>query len=331
MGRLARAVFGISDLEVSFDRRGFRGADEPPRTHLERVGRAFVAGYMGALDDDRLGPLAARLQAVEPALRGFAYEGAGMALTLLDAFQPWRQPRLAAYLEGPAAPHTYLAHVGVGWAWAKLPGRLERRLARLDPIFRWLALDGYGFHQGFFHWPRAVAAQQVPARVRGYGRRAFDQGLGRSLWFVEGARVERIAATLGRFPPSRQSDLWSGAGLACAYAGGVPEEAVERLCETSRPHLAEFAQGVAFAAKAREAAGNPTPWTELACRAVWGLSAAEASRLADAAGEGLPQPEAPEPSYEIWRRRLQERFREHLPEGGFDAWPEKRAFSIATR
>src|SRR3712207_8380154 len=55
-----------------------------------------------------------------------------------------------------------------------------------------------------------------------------DQGLGRSLWFVQGADVRRIPATVNAFPAERRPDLWSGLGLACGYAGGRTRAEVDR-------------------------------------------------------------------------------------------------------
>jgi hypothetical protein len=289
--------------EVSFVRRGFRGGDAALHRHLEGIGRAFLHGYHAALEEDRPDRLAPRLDEWEPGLRGFAFEGAGMGLHLLDLLLPWKRGRLRGFLAGPAAAHVYMVHVGAGWALAQLGLRVDPALARLDPLLGWLAVDGYGFHHGYFRWPEAVGRQRVPRRLSGYAQRVFDQGLGRSLWFVEGAEANRIAATIAGFPPSRHADLWSGAGLACAYAGGVPEEAVEQLGRRAgrdHPHLA---QGAAFAAKARRRAGNPAPHTEMACRILCGMSADEAAGRTDQAlidlsdNEGLP-------AYEVWRGRI---------------------------
>ena len=68
-----------------------------------------------------------------------------------------------------------MIHVGVGWAWARLPVNLARGKARFDPVLRWLALDGYGFHEAFFKWPRYLAGANHPRRLTGYDARAFDQ------------------------------------------------------------------------------------------------------------------------------------------------------------
>ena len=304
MGRLARGLFGISPEETSFARRGFR-CDEPEiRRWLEQVGTAFVDGYLLGLEEDRPEPLAARLEReVDASHRGFAFEGAGMALTILDAVAPWRRDRLRRFVAGPANDHIYLVYCGVGFALARLPLSPARMRARLDPVLGWLALDGYGFHHGFFDWPRAVLRQEVPRRLAGYARRAFDQGLGRSLWFVEGAAAARLAATIGGFAEERRSDLWSGVGLAATYAGGRDREGLAALRQAAGEHRDGLAQGASFAAEARRRGGNPTPHSALACQVLCGRSFAASAEVAQETGRDLPEDGAV-PAYEAWRRRV---------------------------
>lgn len=305
--RFLRRRLRLSPDEVSFARRGFRGADPAVRTHLEGVGGAFVHGYNAALAEARLGDLAGRLDETPAALRGFAFEGAAMALTLLDFLVPWSRGRLAALLAGAGRPHSYLVHVGAGWALGRLPLPPSLLARRLDPVQRWLVLDGFGFHEGFFGWRRSIDGRRVPLRLSGYARRVFDQGLGRSLWFVRAASPEGIAAAIGAFPASRRADLWSGAGLACAYAGGVTRAAIQRLRQLGAGFEPQLAQGAAFAAKARQVAGNETPTTDLACQVLCGTTAAAAAAATDAAEQGMPA-SGGEPAYEGWRRRTQEFF-----------------------
>lgn len=247
------------------------------------------------------------LNATHLELRGFAFEGAAMALALLDFLTPWPKNRLQVFLDGPGNAHIYMVHVGVGWALARLRRRVEPALRCLDPLLCWLAVDGYGFHEGYFHWKRYVNRQVIPDRLCGYARRAFDQGLGRSLWFVDGADVARISNTIATLPASRHADLWSGVGLACGYAGGVDRPSVEALWTAAGPHRPHVAQGVAFAAKARQRASNPSRHTELACHILCGVSADVAADVTDNALEKLPV-DGPEPAYEVWRARIQSRF-----------------------
>jgi hypothetical protein len=305
-----RALFGIAPEETSFARRGFRGDFGAVRERLEGVGGSFVAGYHAALEESPPETAAARIDAeLDREFRGFAYEGAGMALALLDTLTPWRRDRLARFLAGPGDAHTYIIHVGAGWILARLPLSPERLLSRLDPVLGWLALDGYGFHEGFFHWPRSVARQEVPRKLRGYARRGFDQGLGRSLWFVDGADVRLLPRTIGAFPASRQPDLWAGLGLAAGYAGGRSRADLEALRRAAGAYAPELAQGTVFAAKARQRAGNIAPPTELAAEVICGLSAAGAAAVSDAALPGLPADRPGEPAFEVWRRRIQDHFR----------------------
>jgi hypothetical protein len=314
-GRVRRSLFGIKPRETSFEYRGFLLPLPPVRERLERVVGAFVDGYHAAITWGTAEALPRALASIEPELLGFAVEGSAMGLGILDLVTPWGRwkfNRLVALLEGYGADHLYLALCGAGWALARLRRPVEPLLARLhaEPM-RWLVVDGYGFHEGFFEPKRTIEEHAWPKHVTGYARRAFDHGLGRSLWFICGATPERLQSTIAGFAEERHADLWSGVGLACAYAGGVDESVLRQAQRMAGPHRFAMAQGAAYAAKARERAHNPAPQTELACRTLSGRSAAEASGLVDEVGSNLPPDTGESPVYEVWRQRIQE----HLARG----------------
>lgn len=307
IGQLRERLFGLSPEESSFARRGFLVGEPLARRHLEHVGQVFLSGYHAALAETDCGALAGRLAGAEDEFRGFAFEGAAMGLALLDRLTPWRRNRWRSFTEGFGAAHVYMMHVGLGWAFARLRLRLTPYLARLDPLLGWLTADGYGFHEGYFHWRHYLDEGRVPRGLSGYALRVFDQGLGRSLWFVKGANVREIPKSVAAFAQARRADLWGGVGLACTYAGGAGRGDVEFLREAAGAYLPHLAQGAAFAAKTRLRAGNLTEHAETSCRVICCLTADEAAEITDLALERL-QPEAGLPAYEIWRRRIQKYF-----------------------
>lgn len=305
LGQARRRFLGLSPTEASFAKRGFSAGEENARQRLEQIGVTFLNGYHAALEESGFIPLARRLTNVDAEMRGFAFEGAAMGLALLDCFTPWRKDRWRSFTERLAQPHIYMMHVGLGWALARLRRSVTPHLVQLDSLLRWLVIDGYGFHEGYFSWPRYVEQRATPTRLDGYARRVFDQGLGRSIWFVKGADVAAVASAIDGFPSARRDDLWSGVGLACAYAGGCPRGAIESLQMTAGGHLPAVAQGVAFAAQTRHRAANLTLHTENICQLIWGRSAESVAAITDAALEGLREGEDGLPAYELWRRRIQ--------------------------
>jgi hypothetical protein len=242
--------------------------------------------------------------------RGFVYEGAGMALALMDHLLPARRPRWRRFLSGPGIGHCYMLQVGYGWAVARLPW-LRRDLGRLiagqDHLLRWLTVDGYGFHEGYFYGQRYFEGLARPSRLKGYELNVFDQGLGRSLWFRSGTDPARLVELLTRFPEERRADLWSGAGLACAYAGVVGADALKYLANAAGQYRGHVAQGVSFAAKARQQAGNPAEHTELACRELLRMDATSAAQITQDELFDLPLGDSARPAYEIWRTKVRDR------------------------
>lgn len=304
---LRKRMLRISLDEVTFTRRGFYDEGRGAMTRLEHVGTVFLHGYHAALNDEGCEALASDLDTIEREFRGFAYEGAAMGLALLDQLSLRNHNRLLSFLNGVGSKHTYMIHVGVGWAIARVPwlrGNLDRAIAHLDPLLRWLAADGKGFSDFYFGSSWFLTRPERLNRLKGYARQAYAQGVGRSLWFVMGANVDRITRAISTLPQQLHGDLWSGAGLACAMAGGSDCSVVERLRTASGNYRADMAQGAAFAAKTRQRAGSLTEHTEMACQVICGLSANAAAELTDQMLLDLPE-DAAAPSYEIWRRRIQ--------------------------
>jgi hypothetical protein len=304
-------VLRIDPAEVTFESRSFYRGDGESQRRLEGIGRSFLHGYHTALRNHDQGELSEILKQIEPDKRGFAFEGAGMALALLDQLQPKSGNRWQKLLAGGGVEHLYVLHVGYGWAVARLPWlrwRLKHLLCQFDPLLRWLVVDGLGFHQGFFYWQKCWSLRQREQSRAGYFGRAFDQGLGRSLWFRGGATVGWISNAIAEFHPWRRADLWSGAGIACAFAGRPTSTELEQLASSASDCVSHFRQGVVFGAEARVRAGIDDEFTERTCRTVCGIAASAAAKIVSDVKAALDDAEDNDdlPRYEIWRARLRE-------------------------
>jgi hypothetical protein len=312
MSALVQQFLKINQQEVTFQRRGFVGSSVAIQSRLENIGRVFLRGYHAALQDADQNVLANNLDAVDQEHRGFAFEGAAMALALVDGIG-FKGDSLSRFIAGAGKQHVFMLHVGAGWAYARLPWkrwRIESAIRKLHPVLRWLVIDGYGFHEGYFHRETQIASsnssvQSRPAlRLSEDARHVFYQGLGRSLWFSDSADVRRISTSISRFPEQYHADAWSGIGLACAYAGGITQDAIAELRRESAIHAPAVAQGAAFAAKARQLAGNPAKHTRAACEILCQMSVEEAAALCD---ETFTRIDLLRPCpYQHWRKLLQQ-------------------------
>lgn len=305
-----RRVLAPTVSGTLLDRRGFHRKDRDTRELLDRIGRTRLAGCGSAAGARVPADAEPDLEAVPTRFRGFAYEGAATGFAVRDGLPFGRHDLLEEFLRGRAADHAQLAYVGVGRAMARLPRVRWVRPDRLDPLLRWLALDGYGFHQACFRTRRYVAGHFQEARFPwpgDYAGRAIDQGVGRAVWSVGGADPGLVTALIGAFPPHRRADLYGGAGFDATYAGGASADELVRFRESSGEHCGQVALGAAFAARARVRAGLTGPETELATGVLCAVTPAEAARLTESL---RPDPAdvdehgAGEPAYETWRQRV---------------------------
>lgn len=299
LGRLLRPFFGVSKAEAT----SFSEGNQQAAQRLETVIFTVTKGCQLTLQNSRADVLVPRLKAFDAEVRGFAYEGAGTGLAALDCMFPWKN-RTKAFLDEAGAPYIYAVHIGAGLALARLRRQPERFLSRLDPVIGWMALDGYGFHEGFFARDRYVKKQAIPSHLSAYGRRVFDHGLGRAIWFLAGGNINEVVTTIEGFAAPRQADLWSGIGLACGYTGGVEQAAIETLYISAGPYRSQLAVGTAIAANARHRAGSPAPYAELACDILCGMSSTRASQIVEDALQNLPM-DWTTPAYAIWRTRIE--------------------------
>ncbi|WP_242900828.1 DUF1702 family protein [Actinomadura terrae] len=309
---LRRRVLTPNVSATKLRTRGFHEKDAESRDLLENVGATFLTGYGHAVEARTVAEAEERLEEIPVRFRGFAYEGAAMGLTVLDALPGGGSRRLAALLAGRGNAHIYMAYIGAGWAMARVPRFRWSKISLPDPLLRWLALDGYGFHQAYFKTDRYVHQHHEEPRFpwpaddpHRYARHAIDQGIGRALWFVGGTDVRVVCDLIDGFADSRQADLWAGAGLAATYAGGSDEQDLREFARRAGPYRVNAAQGSAFAAKARLLAGLSVAHTAVGTGVLCGVSPEEAAQICDDTRKAAADAGDGEmPAFERWRRDI---------------------------
>jgi enediyne biosynthesis protein E3 len=317
LGSVRRRVLTPSMSETKLSTRGFFEKSPAARDLLETIGASFLTGYGHAAQASRPARAEAGLERIPDRFRGFAYEGAGMGFAVRDGLPFGGKRHVERFLQGAAAEHGYMVYVGVGWAMARVPRFRWSSMYTADPLLKWLVLDGFGFHQAYFRTERYVREQyqepDFPWPGQGwswYADRVIDQGIGRALWFVCGTEPGLVADTIAGFAEERQADLYSGAGLAATYAGGVDRDELLTLWDRADKYRVNVAQGSAFAASARVEAGLDNEHTVLATRLLCGVTPQEATWICR---DVRPDPvlDTHVPAYEVWRCRIAERFAAH--------------------
>ncbi|GIH75448.1 DUF1702 family protein [Planobispora longispora] len=316
LGSVRRLILAPSLADVGFAGRRFPVTPSAVTERLEKIPQAVVCGFEWGIDAKDQWEVERRLDMVDIELRGFAYEGATMAFTVRDAMGGGTRTR--DLLLGPGQPHIFLAYIGIGFAMARLPRPLWKKVvpdlagSAYYPTMSWLAVDGYGFDLAYFHTDTWVGRQRVPRPYAWQGSpdyfpHAVDQGIGRALWFINGGQVADVASAVRNFAAHRHADLWSGVGLAATFAGGVDRAALETLRREAGEYAPELAQGSVFAVKARDHAGFVPEHAAAAAAVLTDLSVADAAALADDFTAD-PHGAAPVPQYELWRRRVRGHF-----------------------
>ncbi|WP_433576037.1 DUF1702 family protein [Nocardia brasiliensis] len=310
LGPIRSALFVPSPASVRSVMRGFEQSNPHAALELEQVTMHLVGGIDQAVRSSGNAELITQLAQVPPKYRGFAYEGAAVGLTAIDSLSPGH--RAADLIAGPDSKmHDLTMVVGVGLALAKIPKPRWRKLFPQHPLFRWLAVDGYGFYKAFFQKARYVDRQYIDNRYprwmgeRANLRRIADNGLGRALWFIGGATPGRVAELVGGFAEPRRADLWSGIGIAVTFAGGVEPAELDAVWEISGRYRPQVALGCAMVTKIRQQTNSTNEHTEAAARVFCGHSVAETDALMTDSLRDLPA-DGTSATYLRWRDRIAE-------------------------
>src|SRR5581483_778400 len=246
VGRLADRQL---KLGATIRSRGIVARSEIQQARFESILAAFTIGYRSAVARATSEQLAAALNSVELSLRGFAYEGAGMGLAVREALNPWRRPLLAPFTAGPAASFAELVYVGAGWIMGRVPG-VRRIMDAAPPFSRWIMYNGAGFADFFMAGFPAGNTFPGCAGPEPFAGQAYDQGVGRALWFASAADPARLIPRVRGFAPERHPNLWAGLGLAMLYAGLPSEEDLATVRAAAGADDAGLAFGAAVAAAA---------------------------------------------------------------------------------
>jgi hypothetical protein len=242
----------------------------------------------------------AYLKNVEPEFRAVAFEGAAMSFALKDlqdrALMDWR-----AFMRRSAHPYVPHVHVGLGWAIAKqkLPSLVF--LDSMFPSMLFRVLDGHGYYDGIFRQVQTINSQSRASSIEPIHYAAYDQGVGRSLWYSAGGEVVRVGEAVRKFSVDRQGALWRGVGIAAAFVGGCDEDKLESLIENAGSELRHLSLGAAMAIKARVATDTVSADTILTCRILCNISVNRVNELI-----GGLESSSDEDTYPLFMSRLLE-------------------------
>ncbi|WP_067461974.1 DUF1702 family protein [Nocardia amamiensis] len=309
IGPLRAALLVPSPASVRMVLSQFEQPDQHTALELEQVTMALVTGIDSAVRSANNDELIATLLQVPPKYRGFAYEGAAVGLTAIDSLSPGR--RAAELISGPASEYALTMYVGVGLAMAKIPKFRWNKVFPQHPLFRWLAIDGYGFYNAFFKMQRYVRDKHVETRFPGWLgdrdnlKRIVDQGTGRALWFIGGGSPAGVVRMISEFDPKRHADLWSGVGIAVTFAGGVETPVMEELWDVAGQYRPQLSLGSAMVARIRQQTNSVNEHSEAAAKVFCGTSVAKTDALLETSLEGLPD-DGTSGTYLLWRDRVAE-------------------------
>jgi hypothetical protein len=213
----------------------------------------FVGGFNQMLTQPTVDACRRYCDRLPVLFQPFAHEGVAMGYTLRHLFR-YDAGRFEESLVKVRPDFRYLYYVGLGF-WSGMRGHALRRLHRvtagLDPMYRYLCYDGYGFKHAFFDYPGDPSRLRRLDGLSGYERNAAYHGVGRAMFFLFMDRPDLMidhVASLG----DMAEEAAAGIGLAAVFVNPdrlqLARELARAMPARWRPH---FHLGMCFGLKAR--------------------------------------------------------------------------------
>lgn len=205
------------------------------------------------------------LDSYEVEFRSIAYEAASFCIALKDLEAGNELNNWKIFLQEIGKTHATQIYVGLGWALAQKQIDPSLCLSVLAPMMRYRVLDGYGYYEGTFRRRKSILSQQKPELKDEVTFSAYDQGLGRSLWYIYLGKIDDIKNIIQKFPVERRKDLWRGLGIATSYVGGCDKEMLKEILDKSGEYKTQLTTGSVMVLVSRDFAGFISDDTALAC------------------------------------------------------------------
>jgi len=212
------------------------------------------------------------LEITNKELRSVAYEAASMAIALNDFSTAAHSPITIAVMQGWKAflnaSENQLTHVHVGLGWAIAKQQINPSCFiknNLHAMLQLRVLDGCGYYDGMMRQKQTIKNQVRHSYLDVENFSAYDQGIGRSIWYISKGDPLKVQQLIHSFSVERHADLWRGIGIACTFVGGYDSTVLKTLLSIAEHHSTQLGMGAAMVTKSRMMANFNTTEMELAC------------------------------------------------------------------
>jgi len=223
---------------------------------MQQIQSAFLEAKEFALLANQKEQLSDFLSAISGDFSSVSFEGVSMGLAINSYNKTKTLSEWNWLIEKYSAVHTSQIYVGLGWAIAELGIDPTTIVSDLNSASGYRVMDGVGYYHGILRRRAAVERQLIPDIVSISLLPAYDQGLGRSLWYNAGGEIERVLQKIGLFPKDRTPAFWRGLGVAITYVGGTSDKGIEAIRGASKSNLAHLKYGALMALLSRKKAGT---------------------------------------------------------------------------
>ncbi|TNE76336.1 MAG: DUF1702 family protein [Bacteroidetes bacterium] len=220
--------------------------------NINEIERLFMEISHSFKKDLSIAELIEKLDAVEPKFRSIGYESASYVLGDLDLQDKNDLKNWSKLYASADENHRFHMIIGLGWSIAK-SGNSTLPITDWedDRVFRSMVLDGMGYYYALYRPRRTLTKKIYPDWLMGDDLKAFDQGIGRRLWYLYHDNQTKLIEILSTLSEDRIPSLYTGLGIAFTYVSGFDEREVVSLKKMAGPNWKEMRKGFLIGSSSR--------------------------------------------------------------------------------
>lgn len=207
------------------------------------------------------------------------YEGASMGYSQYDKFNNGRLIAWRKFANKTPKAFNTFNFIGLGWALAKWTDFDLSTLDDIDAKIFWRIFGGWGYHDAIFKKALIFNKMERGIRVPAEYANAYDEGIGRLIWYESRSDLEKMMDLVSRFDKSRLPDIWRGIGIAVSFVGAYELNYFKDILNCAGEYQNNFLIGSALAAKALNSTRTISDEVEAAFKYMFNKSISEIAQM----------------------------------------------------
>jgi len=274
------------------------------KNRISRISETFQASRQLGMENASWEQFMSFVENQDKLFHSTVHEGASMGYAMYDKHNYGELNVWKKYMKQFGLKYGGFIRTGLGWTLAKWNEIDYSFLKDHDPLSHWRFFDGWAYHDAIFKKSLIVAQMKRVSNLPSKYFSAYDQGIGRNLWYLSKGEINPLLELTSKFDVDRQEHLWRGIGIAIIYVGAYDQKYFTEVYKASESFKIQFKTGCAMAFNSLKYSESSNQDLESTSKLLFNKSVSEVIKMIEISESNI---ESDDP-YNQWLKKMNEQF-----------------------